>query len=112
MEGLTTDNIIAIVSLALVYLGVGIAAYQSLKVQVAEHTKDIAASKKDMEEHKLNNKECFDELKQLMKDDRAENRRDHESIMKSLSEVNQNFSDLKTSLITAFQPAKRIKSKL
>lgn len=104
MEGLTTDNIIAIVSLALVYLGAGLAAYLTLNVKIAEHSKDIASTKKEMEEHKLNNKEQFEELKQLLKDDRVDNRRDHETIMKGLADMNKTVSDFKTELITVMRP--------
>lgn len=84
---------IAIVSIS--YLVLVIGAYIKLNIKITEISKDIMAQKKELEEHKISNKDSFDEIKTLFKEYKEENRSDHISMKSDLSEINNSINNFK-----------------
>ena len=100
MVGLTTDNIVTIIIVAIGYLAAGILAYVNLNVKIAEIVRDFMALRNEYNEHRESNKESFQELKQLQKDDRQKNDRDHEAMMNNLASISENLGDFKTVILS------------
>ena len=109
MVGLTTDNIVTLIVVAIGYLAAGILGYVNLNVKIAEIVRDFMALRNEYNEHRESNKESFLEIKQLLKDDRLKNDRDHEAIMTNLSAMSESLGDFKTVILSKMDgvPVKR-----
>lgn len=99
MEQLSTDNIVEIAIVAISYLVLVIGAYIKLNIKITEISKDIMVQKRELEEHKISNKDSFDEMKILFKEYKGENKSDHISMKDDLSDINKNINDFKLDVL-------------
>lgn len=78
---LSTDNVITIIIVLVGYLIVGITAFVTLNIKVAENKKDIETVKLELLSFKNDMKDTINEIKQDVRANRDENKEDHEILL-------------------------------
>ena len=78
---LSTDNVITIIIVLVGYLVVGITAFVTLNIKVAENKKDIETVKLELLSFKNDMKDTINEIKQDVRANRDENKEDHEILL-------------------------------
>jgi len=95
MDKITWSNIIAIGSVLIGYLIMGITAFIKLNIKNTENAKDILALRNEFNDHKVTNRDDFDEIKEILKQDRDDSRKDHREIMAEISKLNVVVSQMR-----------------
>lgn len=102
MDKITWSNIIALGSVLIGYLIMGITAFIKLNIKNTENAKDILALRNEFNEHKVTNRDDIDdvksdikEVKDMLKQDRDDSRKDHKEIMAEISKLNVVVSQMR-----------------
>ena len=82
---LSTDNVITIIIVLVGYLIVGITAFVTLNIKVAENKKDIETVKLELLSFKNDMKDTINEIKQDVRANRDENKEDHEILLDKIT---------------------------
>lgn len=82
---LSTDNVITIIIVLVGYLVVGITAFVTLNIKVAENKKDIETVKLELLSFKNDMKDTINEIKQDVRANRDENKEDHEILLDKIT---------------------------
>lgn len=100
---MTTWELIATGSIFIGYLIAIIGVFEKLSVKNTENTKDILSLRKEFDEYRVDTRANFDEVKQSVKDERQENRHDHEQIMDAISQQSEKFDTFKNEVINGLR---------
>lgn len=95
MDKITWSNIIALGSVLIGYLIMGITAFVKLNIKNTENAKDILALRNEFNEHKVTNREDFEEIKDILKQDKEDSKQDHREIMAEISKLNVVVSQMR-----------------
>ena len=98
MDKITWSNLIALGSVLIGYLIMGITAFVKLNIKNTENAKDILALRNEFNEHKQTNREDFEELKDIIRQGEEVNRKDHREIMTEISKLTITVSQMRGEL--------------
>jgi len=94
-----TSSIISLIGMFITNIAIIISYTIKMTNKIAELSKDGTSLRKDFEDHKIDNRETFYEIKQLLKEDRLINQDGHSKIMAIVTDVKDKLSDMRIDLL-------------
>ena len=96
---MTITNIISLLALILANGGALIMFFVNLSTKIANNTKDYMNMRREFEEHKVMNNVAFNDIKMLLKEDRATSAHGYEKVIDAISTIKEEINTVKIDII-------------
>lgn len=94
------SNWIAIIAIVIINGGVLITFFINMSVKIAEINQRYISLQNEVTDHKTDNKETFNEIKELLKENKADNKEEHKLMVDKLETFSTQLSNATRTIIT------------